>query len=133
MAAQKKQEEEEAAAAAAAGEPAKKKENPFEKKKDIWGGEVAEDVQLDPKKLMEALRKEDKRLKEGGKGGGKGGGAGGAAGEDGVVDVEDERKRGYNVNHEVDVTEEEMEAYRMKRQRKDDPMNDPGTKGYDLV
>ena len=123
MAAQKKREEEEEAAAAAAGEKPKKKENPFEKKKDLWGGEAAEDVELDPKKLMEALRKEDKRLKgEGGGGGGKGG-----AGDD------DERKRGYNVNHDVDVTEEEMEAYRMKRQRKEDPMNDPGTKGYDLV
>ena len=48
---------------------------------------------------------------------------------------DDERKRGYNVSHEVDVTEEDMEAYRMKRQRKDDPMNAPdaGTDGYDLV
>jgi pre-mRNA-processing factor SLU7 len=26
------------------------------------------------------------------------------------------------VSHDVDVTEEDMEAYRMKRQRKDDPM-----------
>jgi pre-mRNA-processing factor SLU7 len=43
------------------------------------------------------------------------------------------RKRKYNVNHEVEVTEEEMEAYRMKRQHKDDPMNDAGTKGYDMV
>ena len=69
---------------------------------------------LDPKKLAEALRREDAKGSEGG---------------------DDERKRGYNVSHEVDVTEEDMEAYRMKRQRKDDPMNAPdaGTDGYDMV
>ncbi len=34
-----------------------------------------------------------------------------------------------------DVTEEEMEAYRMKRARADDPMNaaGAGTDGYDMV
>jgi hypothetical protein len=46
--------------------PVPKKANPFEQKKDLWGGEVADDVELDSKKLMEALRNEDKRLKEGG-------------------------------------------------------------------
>jgi pre-mRNA-processing factor SLU7 len=88
----------------------------------MWGGDVEEDVALDPKKLMEALRKEDARLKEGDDDDDGDGGKG-------------DRKRGYNVNHEVDVTEEEMEAYRLKRSRKDDPMNAPdaGTKGYDLV
>ncbi|XP_048399555.1 pre-mRNA-splicing factor SLU7 [Stegostoma tigrinum] len=35
----------------------------------------------------------------------------------------DERKRGYNSVHEIkEPTEEEMEAYRMKRQRPEDPM-----------
>ncbi|XP_020388680.2 pre-mRNA-splicing factor SLU7 [Rhincodon typus] len=35
----------------------------------------------------------------------------------------DERKRGYNSIHEIkEPTEEEMEAYRMKRQRPEDPM-----------
>ena len=126
MDAKKKEEEEEEAAAAAAaatgGEKKKKKKNPFEAKKDMWGGDVEEDVALDPKKLMEALRKEDARLKEGDDDDDGDGGKG-------------DRKRGYNVNHEVDVTEEEMEAYRLKRSRKDDPMNAPdaGTKGYDLV
>ena len=116
-------EEEEAAAREAnegggADGKGKKTKNPFDAKKDVWGGDVAEDVQLDPKKLAEALRREDAR--ERGEGGAEGG---------------DERKRGYNVSHEVDVTEEDMEAYRMKRQRKDDPMNAPdaGTDGYDLV
>lgn len=35
----------------------------------------------------------------------------------------DERKRPYNILYETrEPTEEEMEAYRMKRQRPDDPM-----------
>lgn len=35
----------------------------------------------------------------------------------------DERKRGYNSLYEAkEPTEEEMEAYRMKRQRPEDPM-----------
>lgn len=35
----------------------------------------------------------------------------------------DERKRAYNSIYETrEPTEEEMEAYRMKRQRPDDPM-----------
>jgi pre-mRNA-processing factor SLU7 len=116
MEAQKKEEEE--AAARDAAEGATKKKNPFEVKKDVWGGDVAEDVQLDPAKLMDALKREEARDR-------------GDGGEDGG----DERKRGYNVSHDVDVTEEDMEAYRMKRQRKDDPMAAPdaGTDGYDMV
>ena len=47
-------------------------------------------------------------------------------------DAHDERKRKYNVNHEVEVSEEEMEAYRMKKAREDEPVG-KGTKGYDLV
>jgi len=108
--------DEEAAAAEARGE---KPKNPFERKRDVWGEkEEGEDVNLNPEKLMEALRKEDKRLRGDGEGQG------------------DEKKRGYNVTHEEEEpTEEEMEAYRMKRQRKEDPMAAPdgGTEGYDLV
>ncbi len=106
----------EAEAAEARGEPAAR--NPFERKRDMWGEkEEGEDVRLDPTKLAEALRREDARLREGERDGG------------------DERKRGFNVTHEEDVTEEEMEAFRMKRQRKEDPMaaKDAGTEGYDLV
>lgn len=120
MEARRGEEEETAAREANAGGAdgkGKKTKNPFDAKKDVWGGDVAEDVRLDPNKLADALRREDARER--------------GEGAEGV----DERKRGYNVSHEVDVTEEDMEAYRMKRQRKDDPMNAPdaGTDGYDLV
>jgi pre-mRNA-processing factor SLU7 len=83
-----------------------------------WGTDVAENVQLDQAKLAEALAKEERRQ---------------------AAEVEvDDRKRGYNVRHEnVEVTEEEMEAYRLKKQRTDDPLQVPGggsgTSGYDLV
>lgn len=36
----------------------------------------------------------------------------------------DERKRKYNVKWNDNVTAEDMEAYRMKRVRDDDPMKD---------
>lgn len=36
----------------------------------------------------------------------------------------DERKRKYNVKYDNDVTQEEMEAYRMKKIHHDDPMKD---------
>ena len=81
-----------------------------------WGdAEVGEDVELDSKKLKKALRKEEKRLAE---------------------EETDERKRGFNsISQQNDeVTTEEMEAYRLKRQRGDDPMaKGGGTAGYDLV
>ena len=36
---------------------------------------------------------------------------------------DDKKKRKYNsVNVDVDVTEEQMEAYRLKKERSDDPM-----------
>ncbi len=62
------------------------------------------------------------------------GGSGGSGGS-GEGGEDQDRKRGYNVNHEVEVSEEEMEAYRMKKARKEDPMasGDAGTKGYDMV
>lgn len=67
-----------------------------------WGSEVPEDVVLDKKKLKEALEKEDERLPE----------------------EKDDRKRKYNVTYNNDVTQEEMEAYRMKKVHHDDPMKD---------
>jgi len=69
---------------------------------------------FDKKKLKEALKKEDRRQEE---------------------DDVDERKRKYNSMGSVDVTEEEMEAYMLKKQRGDDPMAKVGggVGGYDFV
>ena len=94
-----------------------------------WGEKeatTADDVALDPQKLMDALRKEDERLKMGEEEDGEKHSRGG----------EKRNKRGYNADREeAEPTEEEMEAFRMKRKREDDPMaaKDAGTKGYDLV
>jgi pre-mRNA-processing factor SLU7 len=104
-----------------------------EKAKDIWGAD-AKDVQLDPAKLGEALKREDERLRKEKQRREKGGT------EDESDDEEDEGDAGkkkkkkrvkYNDSHEVQVTEEDMEAYRMMRDRGEDPMK--GTNGYDLV
>ena len=118
-----------------------------EKAKDIWGDD-AKDVQLDPAKLGEALRKEDERLRkekqrreQGGKEdgreqGGKEDGSDGAEDEEGDVGNGKKLKKKrvkYNDSHEVDVTEEDMEAYRMMRDRGEDPMKGDGTNGYDMV
>ncbi|XP_023522231.1 pre-mRNA-splicing factor SLU7-like [Cucurbita pepo subsp. pepo] len=73
-----------------------------EKKLATWGSEVPDDLILDQKKLNEALKKEDERRKE----------------------ERDERKRKYNVRWNDEVTAEDMEAYRMKKVRHDDPMKD---------
>ncbi|RZC49351.1 hypothetical protein C5167_017770 [Papaver somniferum] len=73
-----------------------------EKKLAPWGTDVPEDQVLDPKRLNEALRKEDERKRE----------------------ERDERKRKYNVKWNDEVTAEDMEAYRMKRTHHDDPMKD---------
>jgi pre-mRNA-processing factor SLU7 len=48
----------------------------------------------------------------------------------------DDRKRRYNSNNSYEVTEEEMEAYMLKKQRGEDPMFKSGKKGpggYDYV
>ena len=89
------------------------------KSKDLWGGDVKEDVELDPKKLLDALKRQDEReaqIKNESKAG--------------------KNKRGYNVTHEEEVTEEDMEAYRMKKRAFEDPMANPNVKsddGYDMV
>jgi pre-mRNA-processing factor SLU7 len=89
------------------------------KPKDFWGSEVKDDVELDPKKLLEALKRQDEREEELKREGEKGG-----------------KKRGYNVEHDEVVTAEDMEAYRMKKRAFEDPMNKAsgaGTDGYDMV
>jgi len=103
-----------------------------ENKKDLWGGD-AKDVELDPKKLGEALKREDERIRR-------------AKEEEKEEEVQDgnknnKKKPKYNDSNEEEVTEEQMEAYRMMRDRGDDPMmkKDSGGKasnnsnGYDLV
>ncbi|KAI3977469.1 hypothetical protein MKX01_000382 [Papaver californicum] len=72
-----------------------------QKKLAPWGTDVPEDLILDPKRLNEALKKEDKRREE-----------------------RDERKRKYNVKYTDEVTAEDMEAYRIKKVHHDDPMKE---------
>ena len=93
-----------------------------------WGEreETVADVALDPQKLMKALREEDARLRTGGEE------------EETRGDDAKKKKRAYNADREeAEPTEEEMEAFRMKRKRENDPMAESkaslGTKGYDLV
>ena len=92
---------------------AKSQLNATAKPDSLWGGDVADDVQIDPKKLVAALKKHDEREEESKKG---------------------KNKRGYNVTHDSTVTAEDTEAYRMKKRSTEDPMNRAaGTDGYDLV
>jgi hypothetical protein len=80
------------------------------------GAEAPEDLQLDQKKLRAAIKRQEALL----------------AGE-----VADDRKRGFNSlgADKLEVTEEDMEAYRLKKARADDPMAAPGsgTRGYDML
>ncbi|KAI9193835.1 hypothetical protein LWI28_000596 [Acer negundo] len=73
-----------------------------EKNLATWGSDVPDDLIIDQKKLAEALKKEDKRKKE----------------------ENDERKRKYNVKWDDEITAEDMEAYRMKKIHRDDPMKE---------
>ncbi len=74
--------------------------------KDVWGSDVLK-KDLDQDKLKEAIAaiKKSKQEKK-------------------PEEVQDERKRGYNSMQGagVNMTEEEMEAYRMLRTRADDPL-----------
>lgn len=70
----------------------------------VWGTDVGEDVELDKEKLEQALKKLDERERK-------------------QLETDD-RKRKYNslaTDGEM-PTEEEMEAYRMKKARDEDPM-----------
>lgn len=75
-------------------------EPPSVKASGLWGENLA--PELDTKKLAKALQKADKQQRK--------------------AFERDERKRKYNSLREDDVTAEEMEAYRMKKVRADDPM-----------
>ena len=64
-------------------------------------GEADQHAEFDKEKLENALKKVDKRRKE----------------------PSDDRKRKYNsLSAEIDVTEEEMEAYRLRKENSSDPM-----------
>jgi len=76
------------------------KEPPSVKSNKLWGENLA--PELDEKKLRKALRKAEKKEKK--------------------RHERDERKRKYNSLASDDVTAEEMEAYRIKKVRADDPM-----------
>ncbi|CAG9466178.1 unnamed protein product [Pedinophyceae sp. YPF-701] len=83
----------------------------------LWGGQVEEGTELDPEKVKEALRRHEEREKA-------------------AAEGRDDRKRGYNSLREEQMTQEDMEAYRLKRVRADDPMARPAGGGggqYDLV
>ncbi|KAK9835182.1 hypothetical protein WJX81_004076 [Elliptochloris bilobata] len=90
---------------------------PAKPKADVWGTDVAEDLGLDDARLAAALRAQE------------------AA--DAVPLEADERKRAYNsVSGGAEVTAEEMEAYRLKKARMEDPLAalyGTGTSGYNLV
>ena len=68
---------------------------------------------FDKKALKKALKEEEKRQRG---------------------DTEDDKKRKYNSLGTSEVTEEEMEAYFLKKRRDEDPFaGSAGTKGYDFV
>jgi pre-mRNA-processing factor SLU7 len=92
---------------------------------DVWG-EAGEDLQLDPAKVAEALARQQQHEKEGRE-----------------AEERDDRKRKYNslAGQDVEVTPEEMEAHRLRKQRADDPLSFidrekeklKGGDGYDYV
>lgn len=109
---------------------------------NVWGTDVDPNLKLDDAKLKAAIKAAEAAEREA------------AAADGGGADVGDDRKRKYNsLNGEsaVGVTPEEMEAWRLKRSRGDDPMaammakqkaaaaanggdgGDAGNGGYDFV
>lgn len=82
------------------------------KPSNTWG-ESGGHVELDPGKLEEAIIA--------------------AKNKQASKDAEDaeEKKRKFNVVYDDDTTEEQMEAYRITRERGEDPMKDPKAKGND--
>jgi pre-mRNA-processing factor SLU7 len=86
-------------------------------RQNVWGVDTAEDVQLDDAKLKAALKAQEKFQEE-------------------QVEL-DERKRKFNSMRDTgEMTAEEMEAYRIKKARGDDPlaqMANGATNGYDYV
>lgn len=88
---------------------------------DVWGSTSKPDLELDDEALRAAIKRQDQAERE-------------------AVAAADERKRGYNSlrSNDVHVTEEDMEAFRLKRARGDDPMaafanGKAGDGGYELL
>lgn len=83
--------------------------NTLTKRSDIFGeSNPAAVSSLDADKLARAQRKADEQEAQ--------------ARSSAAAGTGDERKRGYNSMQSVDVTAEDMEVYRMKRVKGDDPM-----------
>lgn len=94
----------------------------LEKGDSQWGTDAAaEDQELDPEKVKAALKKLEKQEREAAEAG------------------DDERKRKFNslqgADDDSQMTPEEMEAYRLKKSRAEDPTAafKSGTDGYDLL
>jgi len=69
----------------------------------VWGSEHAEDVALDEAKLREALKKQKAHNRK-------------------AIETDDRKRKFNSLAGNEEVTPEEMEAYRMSRNREDDPM-----------
>ena len=87
---------------------------------EAWGTDVAENLHLDKEKLAAELKKQEEADRRG-------------------AEV-DERKRKYNsMAGQNTVTAEEMEAYRLRKARADDPLQAAAlngaaaNSGYDFV
>ena len=100
----------------------------YTSRKDLGEGDVA--TRLDKSKLKEALKAEDKRLADLERAKSRGGTEGGKEKPEWLKAAEEINnrkggKKGFNSLKADDsnVTEEQLEAYRMKKQVFDDPMN----------
>jgi pre-mRNA-processing factor SLU7 len=117
LALQARQRETELAASAAAGGGGGRSAGGGFKRGDVYG-DADSKVVLDETKMKEALRKAAEWQQNGGASGAAAAAA--AAGSDGTVAG---NKRGYNsLQATADMTPEDMEAWRIKRQKEEDPM-----------
>ena len=70
----------------------------------LWGSGGESEPVLDKKKLQEAIARQEKVIRDGGE------------------DMDDRKRRYNSMKESCDVTAEDMEAYRLKRERTDDPL-----------
>lgn len=91
------------------------------KAKPSWGTDTSADVTLDQAKVKAALERQQKE-------------------EEAADEEQDERKRKYNsiAGSNSGITDEDMEAYRLRKARMDDPMASAAVlttaqNGYDFV